>query len=727
MVGSLRRFVCATLLAFAAPLVAQAPAGPVGRAVRAAAPPRLDGVLDDALWRTAAPLDGFRQVEPVTGAAPTAPTEARVAFDDRYVYVAIRADAPPDGAAPSVRTMRRDFDETTSEYVAVVLGQSGDLGTGFVFAVNPDGAKRDLQFLDGGLQDVEWNGLWRAAAKRTATGWSAEYAIPWSALRYKADGTEWRFNVYRNVIDRQELIAWAPWPRGLQPTRLEFAGRLLDLEPPPSRPRLRLQPYALRRTRTDRIAGLRDEATDVGIDAKLAITPGSVADLTLHPDFGQTDVDRQQVNVSRFGIVFPERRPFFLEHRGIFQVTPKDERIQPFFSRRLGLADDGTIVPITAGARLVSRSRGRTFGALAVEQEDDLHARSRFGMVRGVLPFGRARSGLMFVRREDRAPDGTIRRNDVFSFDHFVRLSSIFSAQANFFASRDAAGATKAETGLGAYLSLAGHSSRYHFLAEQEVIGDGLRLRSGYVPSADLLRSNIDAYLDLRPSWLPRPIRQMTPGIAGTWSLTASGHAPVERWLLLRPLDIVWQNGARLILQTSVNRQDVATAYDQVPGVRVDRGRYDYWRLGMIVNTSPAKPLYARVVTTLGSWYGGTLRTAILSLAWAADPRLVFANDVTWFGFRRIGTSRSSRDTWLVIPEARVALNPRVQLSLLGQWNSSIRQASVNGRLSWEFAPLSFLTVVYNGADPLDGRAALGLPPVRQRQWLAKATYVVQF
>jgi hypothetical protein len=344
---------------------------------------RIDGVLDDMAWGDAHVAAGFIQAEPAQGQPAVDPTEVRVLFDDNYLYFAVTCmDVRGEGDL-RVRDMRRDFDDTTDDFVGIAIDGVRDGRSALVFRVNPRGALRDQQTVDGGLVDLEFDAVWEARTSRNERGWNAEIAIPWRTLRYRRDATSWGINFQRVNRRTNENSGWSPWPRMVTPFRMDYAGRLTGLEPPPPGRNLRVQPYATASSATS--ADLNGE---VGVDAKWAVTSNAVLDLTVNPDFGQTDVDRQVVNLTRFSVFFPERRQFFQENRGNF-FSGNGGRFEPFFSRRIGLDQDGNPIPIIAGARLTMRGRRGSLGALGVSQEAaGASPASEFGVVRYVANFG---------------------------------------------------------------------------------------------------------------------------------------------------------------------------------------------------------------------------------------------------------------------------------------------------------------------------------------------------
>ncbi|MEZ5287951.1 MAG: DUF5916 domain-containing protein [Vicinamibacterales bacterium] len=495
-------------IALAGPAVAQQTFPPPAipprlAAFRAAGDIRVDGVLDEADWARAPEAAGFVQAEPRQGEPATEGTIVRVLYDERNLYIGAVCRDSRGSDDLRVRDLRRDFDETTDDFFGVAIDGVRDGRSAMVFRVNPRGALRDQQSIDGGLVDVDFDAVWTARTSRGDTGWVVEIAIPWSTVRY-APGDRWNINFQRVHRGLNESSGWSPWPRVVQPFRMDYAGELTGLEPPPPGRNLRLQPYALADTVRAGDAGARRTRADIGTDLKWAVNTNTVVDLTVNPDFGQTDVDRQVVNLTRFSVFFPERRQFFLENRGVF-FTGNGSRLEPFFSRRIGLDAAGEPIPIQAGARVTARSARHAVGVLAAAQGDDgLH--SQFGVVRYVRNLsGQNRIGGLLTARHD--SDGTT--NLVGGIDAFWRPSRRRSCGARSRSRPPAAGAG----GGWPAMSWAANDANWGYMGYiSELVTSGYDARTGFVLRNDYVRISPAVTLDWRPAWKPAAVRRFQPG-----------------------------------------------------------------------------------------------------------------------------------------------------------------------------------------------------------------------
>jgi len=382
-------------------------------AARAAQAPSIDGRDDDAAWRDAAPITGFRQFDPVEDAEPSMRTEARVTYDDAHLYVFVRAfDPHPDSIIALLS--RRDV-RTASDQIKVMIDSYLDRRTGFEFAVNPAGVKRDYYAYDDGSEDVSWDAVWDVATRTDSLGWTAEFRIPLSQLRYPpAESHTFGMMIVRELARRNERVSWPLMRRSRNALVSQFGdvGGLAGLGSPK---RLEVAPYVLVRNigavRADDIR--RSQQGTMGADLKYGLTSNLTIDATINPDFGQVEADPAQLNLTAFETFFQERRPFFLEGMSIFQFGQDPEQL--FYSRRIGrppqlsgLAPDGVDVPgasrILGAGKLTGRVAGGTslgvLGAMTDRTEagaTTIEPRTTYGLVRATRELRKGESAFGLI------------------------------------------------------------------------------------------------------------------------------------------------------------------------------------------------------------------------------------------------------------------------------------------------------------------------------------------
>lgn len=347
-----------------APRVIPAPTAREATAVRADGPPTLDGRDDDALWREAPPIVQFRQHDPVEDGDPRYRTEARVGYDDKFLYVFVRAfDPSPDSVMALLS--RRDV-HTPSDFVHVMVDSYHDRRTGFRFTVNPAGVKRDVYISNDGNEDLSWDGVWDVSTAIDSLGWTAEYRIPFGQLRFPA-GAEHTFGfaIWRDIARHNERISW-PLFRRSQTGFVSQFGEVNGFVGIATPRRLEVLPYTVATNAPRPAAGgrfEREQTLTFGADIKYGVTSNLTLDATVNPDFGQVEADPAVLNLGAFEQFFEERRPFFLEGAGIFSFANN-----LFYSRRVGRSpqlsgtyydqDNAQNSTILGAAKLTGRTAG---------------------------------------------------------------------------------------------------------------------------------------------------------------------------------------------------------------------------------------------------------------------------------------------------------------------------------------------------------------------------------
>jgi hypothetical protein len=457
---------------------------------------------------------------------------------------------------------------------------------------------------------------------------------------------------------------------------------------------------------------------DVGIDLKWAATTNSVLDLTVHPDFGQTDVDRQVVNLTRFSVFFPERRQFFLENRGVF-FTGNGSRFEPFFSRRIGLDAAGSPIPIHAGARLTTRSADHALGVLAVSQGDH-SLRSQFGVIRYVHNFGgQNRLGGLVTARHDSI--GTT--NLVGGVDGFWRPTTTAFVRGTI--TRSVTSGSGGE-GLGGYIWAANEANWGYVGYISELVTAGYDARTGFVVRNDYIRISPAATFDWRPTWKPDYVRRFQPGFTFEHFIDPDTGATQEGYVSIRPMTVQFQNGGQVQYVAQPNWQRPLEPFRPLPGVIIAPGRYDYLRQSVTLQSDPSSIVSGRLEAATGGYFDGHLQTYRAVFQATPDPRVAVNVDYTLNRLVEVGVSRATLSTHLLGAETRLAASPRLQFVSFVQWNTAARLVSANARLAWEYRPLSFVTIVYNDRSAVDGRGVMVPEPIASRQLLAKVTWLWQ-
>ncbi len=331
------------------------------KAERVDSPPRIDGILNDDVWKRAQPAVGFTQRDPDEGKAASEPSEIRVLYDENSVYFGCMFyDAEPDGIV--ARLTRRD-NEIESDYASISIDSFHDSQNCYVFRFNSAGVKVDmLLYDDANKEDASWDVVWDVETRILNNGWSAEVRIPLSVLRYRSNADslsvqEWGVNFIRYTSRKKELARWAFTPKN-QTGFISRFGHLVGLKDLPSPRRMEVLPFVVakqdwqpEKPYQHRISKL---SADVGLDVKYGLSNNFLLDATVNPDFGQVEADPAVLNLSTFETFYPEKRPFFIEGTQIIRFTTFGDAFGPgmFYSRRIGRALDAGEVDVPAGGRI---------------------------------------------------------------------------------------------------------------------------------------------------------------------------------------------------------------------------------------------------------------------------------------------------------------------------------------------------------------------------------------
>ncbi|MEZ4455342.1 MAG: DUF5916 domain-containing protein [Gemmatimonadales bacterium] len=439
-------------LAAAAGVVGQIASGTTGDGERAVARAvrfqsgtiHVDGVLDEAAWRTAPAFSDFVQRDPDEGKPATLPTEFRIAYTDQAIYVAVRAKDSDPGRIAALLTRRDGF--STSDEISILIDSYRDRRTGYLFALSAAGVKRDAFLFDDTNQDDRWDAVWDGAARIDSAGWVAEFRIPWSQLRFPGAGSHtFGFNVSRRISRLNETQYWRLPPKG-SPGFVSLFGDVEGFEGIAPPRQLEVLPYlATSARRTPAVAGDPFQtgggsSATLGGDLKVGLTSALTLTATINPDFGQVEADPAVVNLSAFETFFAERRPFFTEGADVFRFRLADgdgdgSSEELFYTRRIGRRPQGSADPrggfaesvdqttilgagkisgktrsgwtIGALGALTAEERARVFDGAGTAFDDVVEPRTGYGVVRVAREFrnGRTKIGALATTVQRSLPD----------------------------------------------------------------------------------------------------------------------------------------------------------------------------------------------------------------------------------------------------------------------------------------------------------------------------------
>ena len=673
---------------------------PQGHATRLSQVPTLDGnVVDDPAWNGLRPFTGFRQLRPDNGAPASQRTEVFFGFTENALHVGLICHET-DPAAITVSN-----DGVQSDSFSMVLDTFGTGLAGMVFGTNPVGAEYDGQVADG-FADWNWSTLWEVRTRIHDTGWSAEFAIPFQSLRYGAgDVQSWRVNFARVIRRSNEISYWAPVPRQFNMFRLSLAGEIDGIHVPPQRRNLEVTPYALGRMNRGGHQGGVQHDDDFGIDAKYSITPGLTLDLTYNTDFAQVESDRQQVNLGRFSLFFPETRPFFLENAGSFEVGYPGTQL--FHSRRIGIAGDGRRLPIHGGVRVSGKVGTATnLGFLHMRAEaEDATDRDDFTVARLSRDLAN-RSSVGFIATDRRDP-GSGRQT--YGLDGSLGIGA--NGQVRALAARTRTPGVDADDHAASFYG-AYNSAEWTLNASYAEIGAGFDPAVGFVGRRDFRSVGTFA---MRTFLDEETLRQWRPTVAyqGYWDFDGyyeSGNLHVESWW-------VWKSGADLWPAVNFSREGVKHPFT-IAGEIVPAGDYETRNFEVGVSSAPSRTWSGGAHLVTGGFYNGKRH--------AMSPYINYRRDESfsaWAGWDHNTIELGSEDGSFSVNLARAGFSysftPKVNLRALIQYNDADDVFAANVRFSWLRSANAGLYVVYN---EIDARSGLGKP---ERELVLKYSHII--
>ncbi len=683
-----------------------------GMATRVEAGPVVDGRLDDPVWQEADPLSGFVQFEPVVGAPISEETEVRVLFDDRAIYIgAWLWDREPDRIIVGER--RRNADLGQSDAFLVVLDTYRDRQNAFVFGTNPGGIEYDGQVRGSGNVNTNWDGSWTVATSQDALGWYVEMRIPFSTLRYgSGEAQTWGLNLARYIRRNNEQAFWSPVPRQYNLYRLTEAGILGGITPPPQRVTT-VTPYVLAAAQQNLPGQLGTETPfDVGADAKIGITPSLALDLTVNTDFAQVEVDDQQVDLTRFNLFFPERRPFFLENADLFSVQSQrpgsaQTPIQLFHSRRIGV-HGGQEVPIQAGARLSGRVAGTDVGFLYMRTEGVEGIQDPNGWLVGrVIQELPSRSRIGGILTQRRSADLSGDMNRLLGIDARLGIGDrwTFDAVAGTSETPGLEGDSRVLNVVGEYRSESWQVSGFY-----DHIGDDFnpevgfvrRMRPGLGYTARQFR--VMNYLRLPGvEWL----RELRPHTSYTVNHDLQGFKLHERVHLHTHVE--FENGGLTMPSVNWELEGLDLPF-QIAGtdIVVPAGTYSGWNFWSSQNTNRAAPVSLSNRVEVGSFLSGRR----IGVSGGVDVRRggTLTGSVN-VNHNRIDLPEGAFNTTLTQLRLRYAFTPVVSLQSSVQYSDQTGVWTGHLRFGWMDTAGTGLFVVYNQRQLMEVSGISGILP----------------
>lgn len=662
-------------------------------------PPILDGeVLDDPAYQGVVPATDFWQTQPNVGEPSSERTEVYIVNTRSTLYFGIVCyDRNPEDII--VTSSRRDSPLDDTDSFRLILDTYQDELTGFVFGTNPAGIEYDGQVTregEGGFGsqggfNLNWDGSWLVKARISEVGWSAEIAIPFRTIRFPQGRDQvWGVNFQRNIRRRLEVAYWSPLPLQFNLFRLSYAGTLTSLEIPRQQ-NLKIMPYVLASGQKEGVEEAEvDQDENVGLDVKYSITPSLTLDGTVNTDFAQVEADFLQVNLDRFDLFFPEKRPFFLENAGFFSVGVPAE-LQLFYSRRIGLGPDGQIIPIQGGLRLSGKAGHYNLGLLYMGTDDvqDVAPRNQFSVVRlgrdlpnrsfiGGIVINRTGSGEYTPEDDENwtyGLDGRWGIGDFGTVEGFVSQTRTPGVEADEYAYR-----------------LAGQydTEKWSMSASYAEVADGFNPEVGFLARGGYRKPSGFIMRRIRPQNMGK-IFELRPHVSyrGFWNFEGfqeTGYLHIDNHWEFR-------NGAEVHTGINFTQEGVTEPFEITDGIFVPVGTYKNSEAQLVAFSNQSVPLSFESRLVVGGFFGGDRFSFSPGMRFRVGDR--FQSSLSW-NYNDVRLPEGDFKTNLGRLRASYSFSLRLFVQALVQYSDQDDVWATNLRIGWLNTASTGLYVVYN-------------------------------
>ncbi len=675
---------------------AQDVAPPVLRAGTPAGEMRIDGRLDELAWMAADSISDLTEVEPQQGGRPSGRTVVRVLADDRAIIVGIMAhDADPSRIVSYA--VQRDAPLASEDHIRFILDTFGDGQSGYIFAINPAGARFDALIGERGKgENANWDAIWEAATTRTDAGWSVEIRIPIQSLMFKKGKQDWGFNIERRIQRLQETSRWASAALDIKLGQTSRAGVLTGLPQFGMGLGLSVRPSLTTGVEQLTTDADRSGTGELSLDVTQRIGANLLGSLTINTDFAETEVDARRTNLTRFPLLYPEKRTFFLEGADIFdfgigmESAFRQTDLVAFNSRRIGLLG-GREVGISTGGKLNGQIGRTMVGALvaATDLADGVAPASTVGVVRlkqnvleessigAIASFGDPNgiSDSWMVGADVTYQTSRLRGNKNFLLGAWALTLN----RADLSGDRTAAG-----------FKIDYPNDKFDVAFTFKHIGENFQPSLGYVARTGVNVANFNANYRHRPDG--GPIRLYWYQFQPYVFLDTRGGWESYR-IFMTPVQWFFESGEKLEINLAPQGDRPNRAFEVAPGVLIPPGNYRFMRNRVEFTTAAKRRLSGKMTLWLGSFYDGWLQQIILTSVW--NPSRLLTLELG--GERNIGNLPQGDFTLdLLNSRLRLNLSPDLQATGFFQYDTQSKTFGANSRVRWTFHPQGDVFVVYN-------------------------------
>ena len=663
----------------------------------------IDGKLDESAWQTAQPITQLYQYEPRAGDRLTEDTEIRFLFNEHTFYMGIYCfDRDPAGII--ARAMERDFYIPQDDYVYFFLDTFHDQRNGYVFSINPNGARYDGLVSRGTHINSQWDGVWQVKTARDDSGWSAEVAIPLNSLSFDPNEDRWGFNLSRNIRRKSERGRWTGARPELRTGHAAEAGDILGLTDLKQGFGIEFTPYLTGRYRKS--GGDVDWLADAGADLRYRLTPNLSGTLSYNTDFAETEVDDRRINLTRFPLFFPEKRGFFLEDSGIYNFGGLDSSrrsrnglrnlVLPYFTRRIGLSDAGDIIPINFAGKLAGRVGNYELGVThAMLGGRRGLGRQQVTSGRVLRHFGKQSSlGMLATVGDPNSEDGD---STLFGVDYRFRTSDLFGDKV-LESDVYALGTWNDDPDLGntsdyAFgVSLTYPNEPLYLSFKYAEIGENFEPALGFVR-----RQGVRAYASAL-SLVARPqdgwFREIRSSLNAEVFTDLDNHLDSGEFRF-NFFEAEFHSADELEFEAEHSIDRPIEDFEIADGIVIPAGDYAWTEGSMILTMARKRTVAVETILTAGEFYDGNRQRAGIEIDYLPNKHLSLELE---YHINRISLPAGGFDTHLASARMAWKFTPDLTWSHLLQYDSISDTMGFQSVLRWEYQPGSELFAVVNQA-----------------------------
>ncbi|MDO9613667.1 MAG: DUF5916 domain-containing protein [Bacteroidota bacterium] len=672
---------------------------------------KLDGKLDETEWQSAEKGGDFWQFFPTDSAKSVNPTEFRLLYNDHTLYIGVRAEVKSDNYV--VSSLRRDFSGTSNDNVTLMFDTFNDGTTAFLFGMTPYGVQREAFVSEGGSGsnplNTTWDQKWQLESTMHKDHYILEAAIPFSSLKFRGGDKSWRLKCYRWDMQTNEQSTWARIPQNQMLSSLAFMGTMLFEKPlEKSHTPIAIIPYINTLTSKNFANNTTQSKLTYGGDAKIAIGNSLNLDVTVNPDFSNVEVDDVFTNLTRFEVLLPEKRQFFIDNNDLFgNYGDAYSAAKPFFSRRIGLARDavGNLIEnrIIGGARLSGKiGQDWRLGLLNIQTDEDVpnqivsNNNMMFTVQRKV--FSRSNIGLFAINRQAFKDYDFLNPNDEYNrvVGAEYNLASEDNSWTGKFYLHKSFQPNDTKGNLSSQATVTYNNRKFTWIADLMYVDQGFRSDLGFIPRTDILKNGNGLSYNFYPS--NGKISSHGPGAMALyyWKPTMDYMKTDHTYQLYYDLNFKNQSTLHFVL----NNQYVYLTHDFDPtrsgGVPISGNKdYTYNFYTLNYQSNPGKKFSLSAQSAGGEFFNGNNFSLGGTVNFRFQPWVALSLN-TRYDAIRLPEPHSDADFWLITPKVDVTFSKSLFWSTLVQYSNQRDNLGINSKLQWRFAPLSDLYLVYN-------------------------------